>query len=199
MQPMLDASGGINPLTVQVKHARFGSRDERLLAAPNALHVLSDDVREAILENSPDVKMSADAPLIQVLTCLLDTPSCAYEVHQHAYQLLSRLQTWQPLVEVLGIAMADSTLQSKHSDIHDLFYLPPHDSESKDIGCPWRPRPGAVLYTLEALYALMEPAIPDKVGAKLTWLLAKKKFIADRSQIDLNCCTWLILGDSMHC
>lgn len=170
MQPMLDASGGINPLTVQVKHARFGSRDERLLAAPNALHVLSDGVREAILENSPDVKMSADAPLIKVLTCLLDTPSCAYEVHQHAYQLLSRLQTWQPLVEALGIAMADSTLQSMHSDIHGLFYLPP-DSESKHTRYSWRPRPGAVLYTLEALYALMEPAIPDKAGVKLTWLL----------------------------
>lgn len=166
MQPMLDASGGINPLTVQVKQARFGSRDERVLAAPAALHVLSDEVREAILESSPDVKMSADASLIKVLTCLLDIPPKFYEVHQHAYQLLIRLQTWQPLVEALRCAMADSTLQSSHSDINTLFYLPPHSSEVKHNGTlpSWRPRPGAVLYTLEALYALMEPAIPATAG-----------------------------------
>lgn len=168
MQQILDASGGMNSLTVQVKQvqARISSRSERLLAAPAALHVLTSDVQEAILESSPDVTMSADESLVNVLTALLDTPCSAYEVHQHAYQLLCRLQTWQPLMERLRSCMADSKVNADHTEINQLFYFPPHDRGREENGAvtKWRPQPGAVLYALEALYTLMEPAMPPKNG-----------------------------------
>lgn len=167
MQTMPDASAGLASLTVQVKQAqaRIGSRSERLLAAPAALHALTSDVQEAILESSPDVTMSTDMSLVTVLTALLDTPPSAYDVHRHAYQLLCRLQTWQPLIEKLRSCMADSTLHADHTDINELFCLR-HQGGAGANGAvsSWRPQPGAVLYTLEALYSLMEPAMPPKNG-----------------------------------
>eukprot|EP00892_Ulva_mutabilis_P012890 jgi/Ulvmu1/9974/UM059_0023.1 len=177
MQPLLDASAGLNSLTVHVKQAqaRIGSRSERLLAAPAALHVLTNDVREAILASSPDVTMSADASLVEVLIALLDTPPSAYEVHQHAYQLLCRLQTWQPRLEKLRSSMADSTLNAADTDVKQLFCMPDQGGAVRDNGAStaWRPQPGAVMYTLEALYSLMEPAMPPE-SAHFAWHFAGK-------------------------
>lgn len=172
MQPMLDASSGINPLIVQVKQARIGTRGERLVAAPSALHTLSGDIQKSILSSSPDVTMSDDASLMKVLMALLDTPVDAYQVHQQAYQVLSRLQTWQPLVDSLRCAMADSAHNPPHEDVAALFHLPGPSSHSEENGsiASWQPEPGAVLYTLEALFALMEPAILPKPGLLLEFL-----------------------------
>jgi hypothetical protein len=128
---------------------------QMVLGKDNPLLDLPEDVMGCVMRTAPDVVMAADDVLWAMLMYLLDFPSASHALHCKAYQVLRRLKTNDKLVSELRRAMSSgppSPGAGLPESVHELFYIPISERS-------FQPQPGALLYTLEALYCLLEPAL----------------------------------------
>jgi hypothetical protein len=105
-----------------------------------------------LLCTAPDVKMAGDSNLIYMLLHLVDAPNATAEVQCLAYKTLARLQTWPEITKSLKTCCGELAPGMISDSIKQLLFMPLGN------GMAVRPQPAALMYTLEALFALMEPA-----------------------------------------
>ena len=119
------------------------------------------DVRDIVAATCPDVLMGGDAALLRLLIYLLDFPAAQHAAHAQAFEVLSRLGTAADVARELRAACAPAAAAAGE--------FPPGVRRALNIPAPGAPaaqrRPGALLYTLEALQELMEPATRLAPGA----------------------------------
>lgn len=105
-----------------------------------------------LLQTAPDIKMAGDRNLIYMLLHLVDAPNTTSEVHRLAYKALIRLRTWPEISRSLKDCCGELAPGAISDTTKQLFFIP------VGHGPAVRPQPAALMYTFEALLALMEPA-----------------------------------------
>jgi hypothetical protein len=120
----------------------------------NPFHVSSfpPNVLEVLHETAPNVLLGGNAPLMRMLLYLLDLPAGTTDVHREAYSVLARLPTFREVTADLKAAAAPCAGAGLPPVVRRVLCIP-----EEGAGVVQK-RPGALLYTLEALYALMRPA-----------------------------------------
>jgi hypothetical protein len=127
----------------------------------NLHHVSSQPphVQELVKTTSPNVVMGSNPTLMRMIIYLLDQPPNRTGVHAKAYDVLARLQTFPDIVNSLKAAGAPFSGEGLPACVHSILCIPV-------AGAPVaQKRPGALLYALEALYALMRPATTHTQGS----------------------------------
>lgn len=109
--------------------------------------------RSARPQIAPDALMADNSNFIHLLLHLVDAPNATAAVHCLAYKALSRVHTWPEVANLLKDFCVELTPGGQRSETAKrLFFIPSaHQPYAQ-------PQPAALLYTFEALYALMEPA-----------------------------------------
>jgi hypothetical protein len=131
-------------------------------------HVSSQppEVQDLVAKTCPDVLMGQHPTLTATLIYLLDFPVGEHGAHSTAYAVLARLETSPELLQELQQAQEDASPEAG-GFVKDSFS--PAVRRVLNVPVPLAPvfqqRPGALLYTLEAIFALMQPATSCTPGA----------------------------------
>lgn len=105
-----------------------------------------------LLQSAPDVTMASNRNLIYMLLHLMDAPDVSIEVQRLAYKALVRLRTWPEITRSLKERCGELAPGAVSDSTKQLFFIP------SGHGPAVRPQPAALMYTFEALFALMEPS-----------------------------------------
>ena len=123
---------------------------ENVALVPN----MPEEVRQLVATTAPSALMSGNASLMRMLLYLLDLPAGVHGVHREAYQVLSRLPTFEAATPDLKQAAGCDAKGKWPPALRCALCLP----ETPGVHVAQK-RPGALLYALEALYAQMRPAV----------------------------------------
>lgn len=137
---------------------------------PLHLSSLPAEVLQIVETTAPNVVMWQQPELMRMLLFLLDLPPRKFAVHREAYAVLARLAAFEGVQNDLR-CRADDTGSGASSaarggaahalpeGVRRALCIPPGNVEQV------QKRPGALLYALEVLYALMCPAASGNLGA----------------------------------
>jgi hypothetical protein len=130
-------------------------------------------VQDLVAKSCPDVLMAQHPTLTATLIYLLDFPVREHGAHSTAYAVLARLETSPELLRELQQAPEDVPVDAS-ADGEDTFA--PAVCRVLNTPVPqagmFQQRPGALLYTLEAILALMQPTTSCTPGAGTSHLPA---------------------------
>ena len=105
-----------------------------------------------LLQSAPDITMASNRNLVYMLLHLMDAPNISAEVQCLAYKALVRLRTWPEITRALKECCGELAFGAVSDSTKQLFFI------SVEHGPVVRPQPAALMYTFEALFALMEPS-----------------------------------------